>query len=99
MTKDQESTLRLMLSKLTDAEEGKLALSALLPELEALFIAVDLSDSDWREGFWDSWSDLEINYAMALDMGWKSLDEIGVHLVSQAVDNLKSLVTTKLNQG
>lgn len=88
-----------MLSKLTEAEEGKLALSALIPELEELFNAVDLSDPEWREGFWDSWGDLEINYAMALDMGWKSLDETGDRLVSQAVENLKTLIAGKLREG
>lgn len=88
-----------MLAKLTEAEEGKLALSALIPELEALFKAIELSDPDWRQGFWDSWADLEINYAMALDMGWKSLDETGDRLVSQAIENLKRLIAEKLRQG
>ena len=88
-----------MLSKLTEAEEGKLALSSLIPELETLFNAIDLDDQDWKEGFWDSWGDLEINYALALNRGWKSLDETGERLVSQAVENLKSLIAVKLRQG
>ena len=61
MTRDQECNLRLMLSKLVAFENCQLALSELIPELEALFNAVDLEDEDWQEGFWDSWSDLEIS--------------------------------------
>lgn len=87
-----------MLSKLAAFENRQLALSSLIPELEGLFNAVDLDDQGWSEGFWDSWGELEINYAYALDMGWKALDETSEQLVSQAVANLKSLVVAKLRQ-
>jgi hypothetical protein len=45
------------------------------------------------------WGELEINCAVALDMGWKSLDEIGEQIVVQAVADLKSLVGAKLSRG
>jgi hypothetical protein len=97
MTSDQERNLRMMLSKLSECENGQLALDCLIPELEELFNAVNLADEDWQEGFWSSWGDLEINYAFALDMGWKSLDEAGEQIVSQAVADLKSLIGAKLS--
>ena len=98
MTNDQERNLRMMLSKLAAFESGQLALNLLIPALEGLFNAVDLHDRDWQERFWDSWGDLEISYARALNKGWKSLDEIGQQIVLQAVANLKSLVGAKLSQ-
>jgi hypothetical protein len=88
-----------MLTKLAAFENGHLALSSLIPELEELFNAVDLDDKDWQAGFWDLWSDLEISYALALDMGWNSLDEVRHKIVSQAVVDLKSLVGAKLPRG
>ena len=75
-----------------------MALSSLIPELEGLFNAVNLADQDWREGFWASWGELEINYAMALDMRWKSLDEMGEQLVTKAVADLRTLIAAKLRQ-
>lgn len=99
MTSDQERNLRMMLSKLAAFENSELALSSLIPELEGLFNAVDLADPDWREGFWDLWGDLEISYALALNRGWKSLDEVREKIVAQAVADLKSLVGAKLPQG
>jgi hypothetical protein len=99
MTTVQEHQLRMMVSALAAFENGQLALSSLLPELEGLFNAVDLDDPDWRKKFWYSWGELEINYAMALDMGWKSLDEVGEKIVAQAVADLKSLIGAKLPQG
>jgi hypothetical protein len=99
MTSDQESHFRLVLSKLVAFENGQLALSSLIPELEELFHAVGLDDEDWQEGFWDSWGDLEISYAFALNRGWKSLDEVGEQIVCQAVADLKSLIGAKLPQG
>jgi hypothetical protein len=68
----------------------------LIPDLEGLFNAADLDDEAWRESFWVSWGDLEISYALALDRGWKSLDETGVQIVSKAVAALKSLISTRL---
>jgi hypothetical protein len=53
---------------------------------------------NWREGFWNLWGDLEISYALALDMGWKSLDDVRGQIVAQAVTGLKSLVGAKLLQ-
>jgi hypothetical protein len=88
-----------MLSKLVAFENGQLALSSLIPELEELFNAVGLDDEDWQEGFWNSWGDLEISYALALDRGWKSLDEAREKVVLQAVADLKSLVGAKFPQG
>lgn len=99
MTSDQENNLRMMLLKPAEFEEGRLALGSLIPELEGLFNAVNLTDPAWRERFWDSWGELEINYAYALDMGWKSLDETSTQLVSQAAQNLRTLVVAKLRQG
>ena len=99
MTSDQENNLRMMLSKLAEFEEGRLAHGSLIPELEGLFNAVGIADRDWRERFWDWWGELEINYAYALDMGWKSLDETSRRLVSQAAQNLRTLVVAKLREG
>jgi hypothetical protein len=99
MTSDQEDNLRMMLSKLSECENGQLALDCLIPELEGLFNAVNLPDEDWQDSFWNSWGDLEINYAVALNRGWKSLDEVGEQIVSQAVADLKSLIGAKLSQG
>lgn len=99
MTSYQERQLRMMLWKLAEAEEGKLALSYLIPDLEGLFHAVDLADPDWQKGFWYSWGELEIGYALALDRGWKSLDETGEQIVLQAVADLRSLINAKLPQG
>ncbi len=99
MTNDREHNLRLMLSKLAAFDEGKLALSSLIPELETLFNAVDLADPDWREGFWDAWADLEINYAVGLNRGWTALDKESGQLVSQAVEKMKTLVAARLGEG
>jgi hypothetical protein len=96
MTSDQESNFRLMLSKLVAFENGQLALDLLIPELEGLFNAVNLDNKDWQDGFWDTWGELEIIYALGLNRGWKSLDEIGEQIVRQAVTDLKSLVAAKL---
>jgi hypothetical protein len=98
MTNDQERQLRVMAFKLDAFAKGELALSALIPELEGLFNAVNLDDQHWREGFWDSWGELEINYAFALDMGWKALDQTSEQLVVEAVTDLKSLIETKLQE-
>jgi hypothetical protein len=89
----------MMVSVLAAFENGQLALSSLIPELEGSFNAVDLDDQDWRKKFWYSWGELEINYAMALDMGWKSLDEVREQILAKAVTDLKSLVGAKLAQG
>ena len=99
MTSDRERQLRMMLPKLAAFEKGELALSTLIPELEGLFNAIDLDDKDWQEGFWAAWGEMETNYAFALDMGWKSLDQAGEQLVLQAVADLRALVATKLQQG
>ncbi|MBB4200700.1 hypothetical protein CCR94_01050 [Rhodoblastus sphagnicola] len=98
MTDDQKTKLKLMLSQLAAFENGAMALDTLIPELEGLFSATALADADWREGFRDSWGDLEISYAFALDMGWKSLDEESEKLVSDAVAKLKTLVVEKLQK-
>jgi hypothetical protein len=55
----QENNFRTMLSKLEEAEQGKLALELLIPGMEMLFDAIDLADADWQEGFWGSWGKLE----------------------------------------
>jgi hypothetical protein len=47
MTSDQERNFRFMLSKFVAFENGQLALSSLIPELEELFTAVDFDDEDW----------------------------------------------------
>ncbi len=99
MTSGQETKLRTMLSALAEFENGQLALDLLIPELEGLFNAVDLDDLDWQKGFWYSWGELEIGYALALDRGWKSLDETGEQIVLQAVADLRSLIGAKLPQG
>ena len=99
MTNAQESNLQLMLAKLAAFESGQLALSSLISELEGLFNTLHLADPDWQEGFWDSWGDLEISYALALNRGWKSLDEVREQIVLQAVADLRSLINAKLPQG
>ncbi|WP_296709847.1 hypothetical protein [Rhodoblastus sp.] len=96
MTSDQDHKFRMMLLKLGAFENGQLALDSLIQELEGLFNAVDLDDQDWREDFWDAWGDLEISYALALNRGWKSLDEVREQIVAKAVTDLKSLVGAKL---
>jgi hypothetical protein len=72
MTSDRERQLQMMLYKLTAFEKHELALSSLIGDLEGLFDALDLQDEYWREGFWDSWGDLEVVYALALDMPSKA---------------------------
>ena len=99
MTNDQQHNLLLMLSKLAETEDGKLALSSLIPDLEALFNAVDLADPDGREGFWDSWGELEMSYALALHRSSEPMDETSERLMWEAVENLKTLVAAKLRQG
>jgi hypothetical protein len=99
MTNDQDYKFRMMMLKLGAFENGQLALDSLIQELEGLFNAVGLDDQEWRKKFWYSWGELEINYALALDRGWKSLDEVGEQIVAQAVADLKSLVGAKLLQG
>lgn len=88
-----------MVARLDAFEKRELALSSLITDLDGLFNAVGFDDQQWREGFWRSWGELEINYAFALDMGWKSLDETSEQLVAKAVADLKSLIATKLQQG
>ncbi|MDI9847549.1 hypothetical protein QM467_05675 [Rhodoblastus sp. 17X3] len=99
MTSDQEHKLRMMVTVLEAFENGQLALDSLIPKLEGLFNAVGLDDQEWRKKFWYSWGELEINYALALDSGWKSLDDVGEQIVAQAVADLKSLIGAKLLQG
>ena len=88
----------MMLYKLTAFEKHELALSSLIGDLEGLFDALDLQDEYWREGFWDSWGDLEVVYALALDMPSKPLSDSSIQHVWEAVAKLKSLIATKLQQ-
>jgi hypothetical protein len=99
MMSDQERQLRVMASKLDAFEKRELALSSLITDLEGLFNVVVPEDQQWRGSFWRLWGELEINYAFALDMGWKSLDDTSERLVAKAVSDLKALVAAKLDQG
>ena len=89
----------MMAYKLAAFEKRELSLSALIIDLEGLFNALDSDDQDWRKAFWDSWGELEISYALALDRPSEPMDEISVKLVWEAVSDLKSLVAAKIPQG
>jgi hypothetical protein len=59
--------LTLMSERIEQFRSAKLSLGGLIADLEGLLEARTLASADWVDDFSDSWGNLEIPYAVALD--------------------------------
>ena len=83
MTISQMKQFELMADPLAAFENGNLALSALVADLETLFYSLNVKDSDWEADFWEYWGDLEIVYAVALNRQLKKLSAASIKNVAE----------------
>lgn len=89
--------LNIMKQKIHGFKEGQIHLSDLIYDLEALLNIIVDQDQIWKDTFKGYWWDLEQIYATALDNEKLYLDSEDQKCVSDAIENLKKLIETKLS--
>ncbi len=85
---------RLMIEQIDLFNEGKMALSSLVPGLNGLVSALEIPEPSWKAAFINEWGILEIVYAMALDrLNNGSTDGCGeIHLTADELDLVQKSV-------
>lgn len=88
--------LHLMLDRLDRFKLGDLGIGPVINDLEALLGELQLAGDAWRQEFIESWSDLEIPYAVALDR-LEPIPTAKDETVIAGVDALENLVRARLD--
>ena len=93
----EKRQLKLMQDRLQQFQTGDMSISHVIADLEALLAQLELVDETWRGEFIESWADLEIPYAVALDRQTE-LPTVRDSGVRAAADRLLDLVNAKLEE-
>jgi hypothetical protein len=91
----EERQLALMIDRLDRFSSGQLSIGPVINDLEALVYELELVDDGWRREFIESWSGLEIPYAVALDRA-EPVPTADDDTVREALVRLRELVTERL---
>ncbi len=59
--------MRLMLDRLDRFKAGELSIGPVIGDLDYLLAQLELAEEPWHDQFIESWGELEIPYAVALD--------------------------------
>ncbi len=84
-------------SKLNDFMAGKVYLLHLINDLEALVRVLEERDCAWEDLFFNYWWRLEVVYAVAVYKERTQLDEDDHQTITEAIENLSSLVQSRLS--
>jgi hypothetical protein len=87
--------LALMIDRLDRFGTGQLSIGPVINDLEALVYELELVDDGWRREFIESWSRLEIPYAVAPDRA-EPVPTAEDDTVREALVRLRELVTERL---
>ena len=90
--------LRIMIDKIEQFQKGNLYLSYLIEDLEALLNVLQNIDNEWKINFRTEWWDLEQVYAYALYENQAHLDDEGVKMVNETIDNILGLINEILTK-
>jgi hypothetical protein len=84
-----------MVDRLDRFRSGNLGIGPVINDLEALLNELQLVDEQWRDGFLEAWSDLELPCAVALDRE-APLPTTADLKVADGVERLDLLVRSRL---
>lgn len=87
-----------MKDSITLYDVNKMNLQKLIDSLDGLLHVLEFNDLEWKEDYIDSWKDLEIAYASALDKEASGFDPEDTIIISNAINKIKKLVQLKLNE-
>jgi hypothetical protein len=96
MNEFDKRQLNIMIQKIHSFNEGHLHLSDLIYDLEALLNILTNQDQPWKATFRGYWWNLEQVYAFALYEEKSRLDSEDQKIVNDTIEDLKSLIYTKL---
>lgn len=88
--------LNLMLQIINKYKQGKIYLSWLINDIEALLNILEDCNEDWKADLRTSWFDLEQVYAYALYKEKTQLDQNDIRIIDEALLKLKTLIGDKL---
>ena len=86
----------LMLDRLKAYEAGQLALPGLIADLEGLLRTLERTSESWKQEFLSHWGNLEVAWALALDLESTTLDEQARKIVNEEIAHLKFLVLNEI---
>jgi hypothetical protein len=90
MVSDSDRRYLEWMRKQIDAyDRSELGLAGLIGDLESLVGQMESLSVDDRQEFVGHWGDLEQVYAVVLDRGMEQLDDVGMKIVNDAIDNIK----------
>lgn len=90
--------LKLMKKKIEYFKDHKIYLSDLIGDLAGLLNVMEDIKISWEEEFRANWLDLEIVFACCLDAGKDRLDEADEKIISEALENLLTLIESELKE-
>lgn len=88
--------LGLMQEFIGKYESGKSSLGDLVSNLEALQSVLEGESSSFNDDFSSLWGRLEDTYAFMLDEERPTANEVDNRIVAEALDGLKSLISSEL---
>jgi len=89
---------RQMLFTIDAYKSGRMSIGTLIGNLEALLICLINVSDEWAARFEDSWLDIEIVYALALDTQLKQLSEEQMTAVTETLATIESLVQSVIEE-
>jgi hypothetical protein len=84
--------IKLMMDSISEFENEKIDLCALIKTLYRLIESLQNLNSQWQDSLQSEWWTLEEIYSVAVDRGEIVLDIEGENLVREAIENMKSLL-------
>lgn len=92
MTQNDLRQLRLMSDLMRRSAIGMTDVSNLIAGLELLLESLESEAEEWKSAFRRQWGVLEIEYAVALDLGQTALSSDGISRISHAVNEMQYLL-------
>ncbi len=87
-----------MLFTIDAYKSGRMSIGTLIGNLEALLTCLTNVSDEWAARFQDSWLDIEIVYALALDKQLNQLSEEQVNAVTETLATIESLVQSVIEE-
>jgi hypothetical protein len=84
--------LSLMEVSLSEFEQGRVSLAALVKDLNALLATLGSASEQWKSAFKSEWWTLEQAHAIALDRGQSGLSDDSQRWVKEALANIRALI-------
>lgn len=92
MNELREEYLQQLGAALASTPEDIPTLGRLIATLEQQWELVEGLDETWERAYWDHWPALEEVYAVALDRGKATLDQVDNRILVESIQHLRSVV-------